>query len=376
MINNRNRTVMSNLLALYDDYGQSVWIDQLEPRFFEDGVLRNLVSTGIRGLNISLSTFCAELGTANTYDGVIRDLIQADHAIDLEQLYRWLLIQDVQAAADMLEPVYDSSHGVDGYVSVAISPHLAYDTAGTIKASQQLWREIGRPNVLLKIPATPEGLPAVERLIAEGINVDVVALFGISRYCQVADAYLHGLDMNTDPAAVSSVTSFAVSGLDSKVDALLKKLDAPEAKQLIGRIAVDNASLIYSEFKMFFQGEIFKPYQTRNARPQRLLWTDTRNSDYVDVHYANDLIATDTINAMSRQTLDAFQYHGELRVSLEPQLGKARHDLHLLQEWGIDLGKVTDELEQEYIARQVQDYDALLKTLEDKRNRVAKDFAG
>jgi len=367
---------MSKLLTLYSKYGQSVWLDFIKRDLIEEGILQDLVTAGIRGVTTNPSIFRQAISGSDAYNDAIRDLIQADPEIDAQALYHWLIIEDVQAAADVLASVYASSHGVDGYISVEISPHLAYDTAGTIEAAQHLWRQVDRPNILIKIPATLEGLPALERLIAEGINVNVTLLFSISRYHQVVDAYLRGLDMSIDPSTTTSVASFFVSRVDSKVDVRLQKIDSPEARALKGRVAIANAKLAYCTFKDYFQSQTFQPYKERGAKVQRLLWasTGTKQPSYSDVLYVDNLIGPETVNTLPLDSLDAFQHHGETSHSLESNIDRAKSDLKALQGFGIELGQITDELEQEGIAKFTEDYDALLMMLGDKRSQIAKDF--
>lgn len=368
---------MTNILTLYSKYGQSIWLDYIDRNLLLNGGLRALVAEGVRGVTSNPTIFHQAIAEGADYDDAIRDLIQADHEIDDENLYHWLTVQDVQMAADILEPVYVSSDGKDGFVSLEVSPHLAYATAETIEAARHLWRAVDRPNLMIKVPGTEPGLAAIEQLIAEGINVNVTLLFSFERYKAVTEAYLRGLSRNPDPRKVASVASFFISRVDSKVDSALNKIATSEGDELKGKIAVANAKLVYQYFKAMIASAPFETERSRGARPQRPLWasTSTKDPQYRDVFYVEQLIGAETVNTVPPPTLDAFQSHGELRATLESDVGAAQHELDELQALGVDLAQITQELEQEGVKKFADSYDQLLAALKEKRFTVAQRYA-
>lgn len=368
---------MSNMLALYQ-YGQSMWLDYIDRGLLLDGGLARLVEEGLRGVTSNPTIFHKAISGGDQYDGAIRDLLQADPQMDAETLYEWLAIQDVQLAADILRPVYESSDGADGFVSLEVSPHLARDTAGTIDAAHHLWRAVDRPNLMIKVPATVEGLPAVERLIGAGINVNATLLFSVARYEEVAGAYVRGLERHPEPERVASVASFFVSRIDGKVDSMLDALGTPEARRLKGRAAIANAKMAYQRFRALTRRQAFRDQVARGARVQRLLWgsTSTKNPDYSDVLYVDELIGPDTVNTVPPQTLDAFQAHGTVALTLEGGVEQARRGLEALSACGIDLDAVTAELEGEGVAAFAESHDKLIAALDEKRIAAMRDYAG
>ena len=368
----------SNILTLYSEYGQSVWLDYLDRGLLIKGGLGALRDAGVRGVTSNPTIFHQAISSSNDYDDTIRDLLQADHLINEERLYEWLIIQDVQMAADVMRPVYRSSYGRDGFVSLEVSPHLAYDSDATIESARHLWRTVNRPNLLIKVPGTVPGLLAIERLISEGINVNITLLFSVARYQAVIEAYLRGLQHNPNPARVASVASFFVSRIDTKVDAALAKIGSRKAKSLKGKIAIANAKMAYQTFKTALNSDLVKEQQQlRGVHMQRPLWasTSTKDPSYRDVLYIEQLIGAQTVNTMPAETLDAFQAHGELRATLEENLDEAKHQLAELDQLGISLAQITQDLEQEGVAKFAHSYDALLTMLRDKRFELAKEYA-
>jgi transaldolase len=259
-----------------------------------------------------------------------------------------------------------------------VPPDLAYDTEATVKTAQNLWNEIKRPNLMIKVPATEAGLPAIERLIAGGINVNVTLLFSLSRYEQVVETFLRGLKANPEPTSVVSVASFFVSRIDSKVDQALTQAGTPEAMDLRGKIAIANAKLAYRHYQEVLQSEAFKTQRARGARSQRLLWasTGTKNPDYSDVLYIDKLIGANTVNTVPPSTLDAFLHHGEVRATLEEDIDIAERDIHALETLGINLDEITQQLEKEGVASFLDSYQQLLSAINQKRYAVAEDFTG
>jgi transaldolase len=355
-----------------------MWLDYIDRNLLVHGGLRELVGVGLRGVTSNPTIFHKAITDSTDYDETIKDLLQADHEMDDATLYEWLTIQDVQMAADILEPVYVSSEGKDGFVSLEVSPRIAFDTDATIEAAHHLWQAVDRPNLMIKVPATVPGLPAIEHLIAAGINVNATLLFSVDRYKAVAEAYLRGVSQNPQPEKVASVASFFVSRVDSKVDSALEKIGTPEAEKLKGGIAIANARLAYQRFKEIVASEEFKIQQQRGAQPQRPLWasTSTKNPAYSDVLYIEQLIGLDTVNTVPPETLDAFQAHGELMATLESDIHSAQRKLDTLAAQGIDLAQITLELEQEGVQKFADSYDQLLTALEDKHVEVTRQYAG
>ena len=362
---------MSKFATLHDSYGQSLWLDYIDRDLLVNGQLRRLIEAGIRGVTSNPTIFQHAISEGRLYDDSIRAVLEADPDADAQQLYQALTVEDVQMAADQLLPLYRQSAGGDGYVSLEVSPRLADDSAGTVDAARQLWRAVDRPNLMVKVPATRAGLPAITTLIGEGINVNVTLLFSNSRYSEVMDAYISGLAKHPDPGTVASVASFFVSRVDGRVDAALARHDSPEAAALRGRVAIANATLAYSRFRERFASDDFLALQARGARVQRPLWasTSTKNPEYRDVLYLESLIGRNTVNTVPPATLEAFEDHGELRSALEGEQGgaEAEQALASLSRLGIDLSQVTDELERDGVAKFADSYDALLELLEQKR---------
>jgi transaldolase len=276
-------------------------------------------------------------------------------------------------AADALRPVWQSTGGADGYVSLEVSPRLARDGEGTLREARRLAAGVGRPNLMIKVPATAEGLPAVEELLAEGIHVNITLMFSLADYEAVAGAYLRGLARNSEPSKVASVASFFVSRVDSRVDADLEHLAAPQARELQGTIGIANCKLAYRRFQQIFEGEPFAELAARGARPQRVLWasTSTKNPAYRDVLYVEELIGPRTVNTLPPETLEAFREHGEARPSLSEGVAEAEGRLARLADLGIDLGEVTADLQREGIEKFSQPFEKLLTTLESKRSALA-----
>lgn len=367
---------MSNMILLYEQ-GQSMWLDYIDRELIESGALHQLIGAGLRGMTTNPTIFQKTISNSGAYDDMIRDLVQADHEIDSTRLYEWIVIDDVKRVADILKPVYVSSQGVDGYVSVEVSPHLAYDTEATIKSVRHIWKAIDRPNIMVKVPGTKEGLPAIERLITEGININITLLFSVARYQEVADAYLRAVAMNMNPQAVASVASFFVSRIDTKVDAALDEIGTTEARRLKGKAAIANAKIAYDCFKRLFNSDTFWTQRNRGARLQRLLWgsTSTKNPAYPDVMYVNELIGPNTVNTVPLTTLDAFQVHGEVKPTLEAEVDQARLVLEDLDRVGVRFGAITDQLEKEGVQKFAESYDTLMAVLKEKMALVAQDYA-
>jgi transaldolase / glucose-6-phosphate isomerase len=347
-----------NPVKALENHGQAVWLDFLARGFVAKGDLKRLIDTdGVKGVTSNPSIFEKAIGSSDEYDGAIgQALKQGDRPV--ADLFEHLAVEDIQHAADVLRPVYDRLNGDDGFVSLEVSPYLAMDTKATIAEAERLWKDVKRRNLMVKVPATPEGLPAIEHLTGEGISINITLLFSQKVYRQVAEAYLDGLEKyvakGEDPAHVASVASFFVSRIDSAVDKQLDdkiaKANDPNEKErlsaLKGKVAIANAKLAYQDYKRLFSGARWDKLKAKGAKPQRLLWasTGTKNKDYSDVLYVEELIGPNTINTMPPATLDAFRDHGSLRDSLEENIEDARRVLEELDKSGISLDAITAEL--------------------------------
>ncbi|MEW6147756.1 MAG: bifunctional transaldolase/phosoglucose isomerase [Pseudomonadota bacterium] len=341
-----------------EKHGQAVWLDFLARGFIAKGDLKRLIETdGVKGVTSNPSIFEKAIGSSDEYDAPIgKALKHGDRTV--ADLFEAVAVEDIQNAADVLRPVYDRLKGGDGYVSLEVSPYLAMDTAGTVTEARRLWKDVNRKNLMVKVPATPEGLPAIEQLIGEGISINITLLFSKAVYLQVAEAYIAGLEKYVagggDPSHVASVASFFVSRIDAVVDKQLDEKIArandPSEKErlaaLKGKIAIANAKLAYQDYKRLFSGPRWEKLAAKGARPQRMLWasTGTKNKDYSDVLYVEELIGPDTINTVPPATLDAFRDHGKPRDSLEENVEDARRVLEELERSGISLDTITEEL--------------------------------
>jgi transaldolase/glucose-6-phosphate isomerase len=347
-----------NPVKALENHGQAVWLDFLARGFVAKGELKKLIDTdGVKGVTSNPSIFEKAIGSSDEYDGAIGEALKkADRPV--AEMFEHLAIEDIQHAADVLRPVYDRLHGGDGFVSLEVSPYLAMDSKATIAEAERLWKEVDRKNLMVKVPATPQGLPAIQHLIGEGISINITLLFSQKVYVQVAEAYLAGLEKYVakggDPSHVASVASFFVSRIDSAVnkelDEKIAKANDPSEKQrltaLKGKVAIANAKLAYQEYKRLFSGARWDKLAAKGARPQRLLWasTGTKNKDYSDVLYVEELIGPDTVNTVPPATLDAFRDHGKPRDSLEENVRDASDVLTELQKSGISLDAITAEL--------------------------------
>ena len=347
-----------NPVKALENHGQAVWLDFLARGFVAKGDLKQLIDTdGVKGVTSNPSIFEKAIGSSDEYDGAIGNALRKGDR-PVAELFEHLAIEDIQNAADVLRPVYDQLRGEDGFVSLEVSPYLAMDSKGTVAEAERLWKNVKRRNLMVKVPATPEGLPAIQHLIGEGISINITLLFSQSVYRQVAEAYLAGLEKfvrgGGDPSRVASVASFFVSRIDSAVDKALDEKIArandPTEKQrlaaLKGKVAIANAKMAYQDYKRLFSGARWEKLAAKGARPQRLLWasTGTKNKDYSDVLYVEELIGPNTINTVPPATLDAFRDHGKPRDSLEDNIEDARRVLSELEKSGISLDAITAEL--------------------------------
>jgi transaldolase len=364
----------NNPLKQLGTFGQSIWLDYIRRDLITSGELRRLIEKdGLRGMTSNPAIFEKAIVESHDYDEDIRSI--ALKGKSAKEIYEALSQHDVQSAADTFRSLYDKTDGQDGYVSLEVNPHLAHDTDGTVKEARRLWAALNRPNVFIKVPATVEGLPAIQRLIREGINVNVTLLFGVPRYRHVAEAYIAGIEARVAQGKpvkhVASVASFFVSRIDVLVDKLLEAIlaqggkAADLAKDMRGHVAVASAKLAYQNYKELFGTVQFKNLMDAGARPQRLLWasTGTKDPKYRDVKYIEALIGPDTINTAPLETLDAFRDHGLAKASLETELAEAARVLKRLPTLGIDIDHVTQQLEDEGVTKFNKPFDKLLETL-------------
>jgi transaldolase / glucose-6-phosphate isomerase len=366
---------MNPLLAL-QDYGQSIWLDYMQRHLIISGELQRLIDEdGLRGMTSNPAIFEKAITGSTDYAEALRSLTNRN--LDAMGLYEQLAMRDIQDAADIFRPVYEQTRRGDGYISLEVSPHLAHDTEGTIREARRLWQVVGRPNLMIKVPAAPAGLPAIEQLISEGININVTLLFSQDVYERVAAAYIAGLERLAaqagDVSQVASVASFFISRIDTAIDAQVStRLKAAKSAQertllrsLLGKVAIANGKLTYQRYKAIFEGPRWEALAARGGRPQRVLWasTSTKNPKYRDVLYVEELIGPNTVNTMPPATLEAFRHHGRPRASLEEDLEEARDTMEVLAQVGISMHEVTEKLLDEGVRLFAEPFDKLLDTL-------------
>ena len=362
------------LHRLHLEQEQSPWIDFIDRALLESGTLKQMVADGIRGLTSNPTIFAKAVATGQ-YDELVRREIAAGD--DARQIYEEIAIADVGGAADVLGTVYDESDGADGFASIEVEPDLAEDTDATIARARELWSRLERPNVFIKIPATEAGIPAIEAAIAEGINVNVTLMFSVEMYRRVARAYIAGLRTRHGQGEridrVASVASFFVSRVDTKIDPQLEQIGTPSALAARGRAAIANAKLAYEAFGEIFGGDEFVDLRTAGARVQRCLWasTSTKNPEYRDVLYVEELIGPETVDTMPLDTIKAFIDHGQVQRTLDRDVDQARQALRDVEAEGISMDRVTDELITEGVASFAKSFDELLETIESKRKELA-----
>ena len=360
---------MMALLAL----GQSVWLDYLRRDMIQSGELAARVSEGLRGMTSNPSIFENAIGGSKDYDAALaQPAIRGKSDVDA---FEAIAVEDVRAAADVFRTVYDSTDGADGFVSIEVSPKLARDTQGSLEEARRLWREVGRPNVMIKIPGTREGWPAIEKALEEGININITLLFSVEHYKAVAEAYLNAMEARIAAKKpvnrVASVASFFVSRVDSEVDKRLEKIGGA-ATSLLGQAAIANAKLAYELFGELFSGPRWVKIRDAGARVQRPLWasTSTKNPNYGDVRYIEGLIGPETINTVPPDTLQLFEEHGVVRRTLTPNADDARALLEQIAQAGVDFDDVTQTLEDEGIEKFDASYRKLLGVISGKRQAL------
>ena len=353
--------------------GQSVWIDFLSRHLVQSGELARMVEEdAVVGVTSNPTIFQKALAEGDAYDEQLREVLAEED--DAREVFLRLAVQDVQNACDLLRSVWDGGGGQDGYVSIEVDPNLAFDTQATIDQAQRLHELVDRPNAFVKIPATKAGLPAIEEMIARGRSINVTLIFSLQRYAEVVEAYLRGLERlvegGGDPGPVASVASFFVSRVDTEADRRLDEAGAPV--ELKGKLAVANAKLAYVRYTELFAGERWERLQARGARPQRCLWasTSTKNPEYRDVLYVEELIGPQTVNTMPEETIRAFQDHGEVALTLEADLDEARRVFERIAEAGVDYDDVVETLEREGVEKFADSFRELLDGVRAKRGEL------
>jgi transaldolase len=367
----------ANPLVELEKLGQSIWLDFIRRGMISSGELLRLIEEdGVIGVTSNPSIFEKAIAESRDYDAAIRTLAQSGKSV--EDIYQDLTISDIQLAADLFRPAYDRSNGADGFVSLEVSPLLAHDTAGTIDEARHLWKTLSRPNVMIKVPGTTEGIPAVRQLISEGININVTLLFGIPRYQEIVESFITGLEDRKIKGLpldrVASVASFFLSRIDVLLDPLLEKemreenQKARTAAHLKGQIAIASAKVAYQFATEIFSSERFQKLAESGARTQRLLWasTSTKNPEYSDVKYVEPLIGKDTVNTLPLETVNAYRDHGNPHMTLSSGVDEARSHLDQLRMLGLHLDALTQQLENEGVRKFDDAFRALMSALRQK----------
>ena len=370
--------------------GQSAWLDNIHREMIQSGELEQMIrEDALKGITSNPTIFQKAIASGTRYQDSIASMLQTKNDYNARDLFYQLAIDDIQHAADLLKPVYEETKFCDGLVSIEVSPELAYDTEGTIKEARHLHNTVNRPNVMIKVPATKAGLPAIETLIAEGISINATLLFSVERYKDVAKAFLRGLKTRAangnDLAHVASVASFFVSRVDVLVDKLLEeKLSTASDQQhntltaLKGGIAIANAKLAYKVYEALFSSDQFKSLKTKGAQTQRLLWASTgvKNPDYRDVLYIEELIGPDTVNTMPPATMAAFKEHGNVALTLTRDTDQAQQAISTLGSLGLDLNAITDQLEKEGVKLFIESFNSLLESIQSSMQQIQQQATG
>jgi transaldolase len=381
----QGRNASNNSLCALSGQGQSLWLDHITRDLVRGGELRRLiVEDGLRGETSNPTIFHEAIAAGTAYDDQLAELARSGH--DAAAIFEALAVTDIQEACDLFRPLYDSTDGADGFVSIEVSPQLAHDSQGMIAEARRLWQRVARPNLMVKLPGTAAGAPAVEQLLREGININITLLFALRNHERVMWRYISALEQRATAGQpldhIASVASFFVSRVDTLVD---KQVEArigqtrdaeqqTQLRRLLGNVAIANAKLAYERFRAIFGGERFQRLRARGARVQRVLWasTSTKNPAYRDVRYVEELIGPDTVVTAPLKTIQAFKDHGQVRRTVDTDVEGARATLALLKSFGVDYDAVTQQLEDEGIAAFVKSYDELLAGVEQKRARFAR----
>jgi transaldolase len=355
------------------ELGQSIWVDSLSREWLETGELaRMMEEDAVVGVTSNPTIFQKAMSEGDWYDEQLREVLNGED--DPKEIFLQLAVRDIREACDLLRPVWDEGNGRDGYVSMEVDPNFAHDTEATIDEATRFHDWIDRPNLHVKIPGTAEGLPAIEEMIARGRNINVTLIFGLDRYVEVTEAYIRGLERlvetGGDPSTVASVASFFVSRVDTEADRRLDEIGKPELK---GKLAIANAKLAYQRYKEIFAGARWAALAEKGATKQRCLWasTSTKNPEYRDVMYVEELIGPETVNTMPRETIEAFQDHGQVALTLEQGLDEARKLFRDLTAAGVDYDDVVETLEREGVQKFSDSFRELLDGIEAKRGQLA-----
>ncbi|MEC4686020.1 MAG: transaldolase [Nitrospirota bacterium] len=370
----------SSPLITLQKYGQSFWYDNISRGILKSGELKRMIEEeGLRGVTSNPTIFHKSIQSGNDYDEQLHQLLGKETSE--KDLFYALAIQDIVEACELLMPVYEESNGLDGYVSIEVDPHLAYDTEGAVREASELFEGIGKPNLMVKVPATKEGLPAVEELLCRGYNINVTLLFSVKRYKEVIDAYMKGLERRVSEGKpvdrVASVASFFVSRVDTLADKLLEEKmkmagdddEKARIKSLMGKAAVANAKIAYQLFKDAFSSQRFFVLMEKGAKIQRLLWgsTSTKNPAYRDVLYIEELIGPGTVNTMPDATWRAFKDHGNVDRTIDADIEAALASIRSIEDLGVSIDRVTGELEDEGVRLFTESFDALLNLIAEKK---------
>ena len=381
---NQGNTTQNPLKALLN-FGQSVWLDYIRRDLLTTGELKRLIENdGLRGMTSNPSIFEKAITGSTLYAETLKGL-ESRKDLDAAGRYEQLAIKDIQDAADIFRPVYDQSKFRDGYVSLEVSPYLAHKTQETLAEARRLWKTVARPNVMIKVPGTPEGIPAFQQLISEGINVNVTLLFAFDVYVRVAEAYVAGLEQfvkgGGDPSRVASVASFFISRIDTLVDGEIEAkiktttnpADVAALKNLLGKVAIANGKLTYQRYKQIFSGPKWDALAAKGAQTQRVLWasTSTKNPAYSDIYYVEELIGKDTVDTIPPATYDAFRDHGKPRNSLEENVEAAHQTMQGLGKAGISMKAATDKLTDDGVKQFSSAFDTLLAAVAQHTNAAS-----
>lgn len=370
--------MISNPLQKIRDLGQSIWYDNISRNIINSGALRRMIiDDDIKGVTSNPTIFQNAISSGSEYDELIQDLLSENKNLTVDDLYERLIINDIKDGADILKSVYDETNGLDGYISVEVSPDLAYKTDETILEARKLWKLINRPNLMIKVPATVEGVIAVRQLISEGINVNVTLMFSMQHYLDVVEAYLSGLEERLGKGGeivnIASVASFFVSRVDTMTD---KKLEEIGEASLKGKIAVANSKVVYQKSLEIYSSERFKKLEDAGAKKQRLLWasTGTKNPNYSDVLYIEELLGMDTVNTVPPATLNAFRDHGIPEESLTKKIQQSEKYLADLKNSGVNLNEITNQLQLDGVDAFANSFKSLMEVLSQKQNTILKNM--
>ncbi|HVB25941.1 MAG TPA: transaldolase [Ktedonobacteraceae bacterium] len=374
---------MSNPLQQLQSLRQSVWYDNIDRSQLASGRFKRMLDEdAITGVTANPTIFEKSISSGHAYDEQMNQLISDGKSTN--EIYEALIIQDIRTVADILRPIYDRTNGLDGYVSLEVSPELAHDTDGTIKEVRRFYKLVDRPNLMIKIPGTPEGIPAVRQALVDGINVNITLIFSLDTYREVTEAYISALEERNgagkDISTIGSVASFFVSRVDTLVDKLLEdkakatsdSAEQQKLKSLEGKAAIANARIVYQEFKKIFYSPRFESLKHSGAHVQRPLWasTSTKNPAYRDVLYAEELIGPDTVDTMPLETVEKFSEHGQARMSIEDNISQAHAVLDALEQVGIHYDQVTQQLQDEGVQKFADSFHQLFKGIDDKKKAI------